>query len=465
MPPTAPIKKKATKFQYIAGATIGIIIGIIILSALFYVPPTPILTTTTTTKRTPTSTITTTTPTPDTSALDAILKLSPGGLLWSKWDEVIDAGLRDDHSTAYQITYEMEELLGKALKEYSAIAERLTPEMSHGYKIQLTLWDVAIKSQRELIEFSVLIDLSSQAYEDPILLPQLELALASYKNLIPEFRQLADTLQKIYEQDPKTSEEWGLIPSFIADIRERVTYMESNLDMLLGDYEDIKAYWKEYTPIEQKNIKASSETRDRLMALGIIPSDLASFFDRFDADGNGKISLDEGEAFFYWVEKNIKYRYDDENSERGIQEVRAGLKTPKQLGDGRPGSEYWQKPYETFIEGYGDCEDMAILETAFYNYFGVEAYVALVSVKKPGIIDHALAIVKIGDNLDEYKKYLGGLNYYKLNGKYFMMVDNAFSNKYGYISGGTIGVNVDFTLIKYYALEQIGALERAKWWA
>jgi len=96
------------------------------------------------------------------------------------------------------------------------------------------------------------------------------------------------------------------------------------LELLKEDYENIMTYYKEYTPIKQKNIKASSEIRDRLMALGIIPSDLASFFDKFDEDGNGKISLYEGEKFFSWVEKNIKYRYDDENSKEGFQRLRAG---------------------------------------------------------------------------------------------------------------------------------------------
>ncbi|MEZ0371389.1 MAG: hypothetical protein ACAI44_20010, partial [Candidatus Sericytochromatia bacterium] len=39
----------------------------------------------------------------------------------------------------------------------------------------------------------------------------------------------------------------------------------------------------------------------------------ANLFGRFDTDHDGKISLGEGENFYYWVEKNVKYRYDDEN--------------------------------------------------------------------------------------------------------------------------------------------------------
>ncbi|MCS7115389.1 MAG: hypothetical protein N0A00_08360 [Candidatus Bathyarchaeota archaeon] len=38
-----------------------------------------------------------------------------------------------------------------------------------------------------------------------------------------------------------------------------------------------------------------------------------------------------------------------------------------------------------------------------------------------------------------------------------MMVDNAYSNEYGYISGATIGVDVDFSLYDYWSLEQICA--------
>jgi hypothetical protein len=377
--------------------------------------------------------------------------------------------LLDNHefSRAYQILYEIEELLGNALKEYSAIAERLTPEMSHGYKVYLTRADLYLSVEREEVGIHALYDLiiEAQSSLDPNLLSQVELALVSYKNVISELPPLVDELERLYEQNPEASEKWGrLKPSDIAVYREWITTSESSLEQYSMYYENIKALVSKYTSLKQKNLKASSEIRDRLMALGIVPSDLASFFNQFDEDSNGEISLSEGQEFFYWVEKNVEYRYDDEDSERGIAELCAGWITRAQLGDDRPGSDYWQRPYETFQEGYGDCDDMAILETTFYNYFGVEAYMALVSVERPGIIDHALCIVKIGDNLDEYTKYLGRLNYYELNGKYFMMVDDAYSDKYGYISGGTIGVSVDFTLYEYYTLEQAGAQAHAEWW-
>jgi hypothetical protein len=458
--------KGKIKYSYIIAIIISLIIGYVIgysvkpeteIITITLSPKVKIVSTTIvipTTIYTAMPTIYTKTPTPDTSALDAIL---------NKINVTMSKLYEPGHnfSIDYRITYEMEELLGKALEEYSAIAEKLPPDMSYGYKIRLTLVDTDIKRERAYAEVGILGDILFQAYDDPKILPQLELALTSFNNLIYNHHQILDTLQRLYEQDPGTSEKWGLTPDYIADYQKFVTTSEDFLDLFRKDYENIMTYYKEYTPIKQKNIKASSEIQDRLMALGIIPSDLASFFDQFDEDGNGEISLGEGEKFFYWVEKNIKYRYDDENSKEGFQRLRAGWITQEQLGDGRPGSNYWQKPYETFKEGYGDCEDMGILETAFYNYFGIEAYVAMVSVKQHGIIDHALCIVKIGDNLDEFTKYLGRLNYYKLNGKYFMMVDNAYSDNYGYISGGTIGVDVDFTLIEYYALEQASA----KWWA
>jgi hypothetical protein len=380
-------------------------------------------------------------------------------------EDKLFGAIATNYSVIFQVTYEAEELLGKAIKEYSAIAEKLSPDESHGYKIRLMSINTWIKGERYWAESFLLGDTLGEAIADPNILPQVEIALTAVKNAISEYRQAVDDLQKIYEQDPKTAEEWGLTPNRIAEYRNFITDMEDLLDEDIKLYEDIKASWKEYLSIKEKNIKVSSEIRDRLMALGIIPSDLASFFDRFDEDGNGRISLDEGQKFYYWVEKNIKYRYDDENSKEGIARLGAGFITRGQLGDGRPGSEYWQKPYETFKERYGDCEDMAILETAFYSYFGVEAYVVTVSVKRPGIVDHALCIARIGDNLDEYRKYLGRLNYYIVNGKYFMMVDNAYSNKYGYISGGTIGVDVDFSPVEYrgrylWSLEQISA----EWW-
>lgn len=451
-PPPTSIKKGNTNFQKVAKTVGAIACAIIVIMVILIIPgPTPTPTPTPILK-----------PTPDISALYAIMDQ-----VYDKFWEENDARIeRENYTAAYQITYEIEELLEKFMEEYSAIVEKLPHDMSHGFKVWLASKRLDVWIDREFITFDLMIDLSLKAMDDPKFLSEYELALNYYENLMPKYRQSVDDLQKLYEQDPKASEEWGFINStYIDKERKWAVELEDTYNTFLEDFKQIKAYWEEiggYTPPEQKIIKSSSEIWDRLMALcrtksaeGIIPSDLASFFDKFDFNGDGKISLNEGQEFFYWVEANIKYRFDDENDKKGLEWLRAGLITQAQLGDGRSGDEYWQKPYETFIERYGDCEDMAILEAAFYNYFGVEAYVAGVDVDKPGVVNHALCIAKIGDDLDEYVNYLGKLNYYELDSKYFMFVDNAYSNAYGYISGETVGVTVHFTLYERYTLEQI----------
>ncbi|MBI2329158.1 MAG: transglutaminase domain-containing protein, partial [Chloroflexi bacterium] len=100
----------------------------------------------------------------------------------------------------------------------------------------------------------------------------------------------------------------------------------------------------------------------------LIPAELSEFFDQFDFDSNEEIDIEEASFFYYWVENNITYRYDDENKENPL--------LGSLVGDGRPGADYRQRPYETYIEGAGDCEDMATLEVAFLNYWGIAAYVA-----------------------------------------------------------------------------------------
>ncbi|MDW8023713.1 MAG: zinc-ribbon domain-containing protein [Nitrososphaerota archaeon] len=354
-PPPTPTKKKAIKLQKILGATISVIIFVMVISVIAY-KYAPTLMPTPTSK-----------PTPDTNALDAVI-----AQIEVEKDRGRDALDVKDYGTAYRITYEMERLLGNAMKEYSAIAERLALGMSYGYKIYFGYMDAEIKRIRLVADWYALEDLLSQSREDPELLPQVGFALVSYGNLIPDHRQTLDTLQRLYEQDPETAEAWGLTPSFLSGYKKWIAMMESDLDRYHNEYENVKTRYKEYASIEQKNIEASSEVRDRLMALcrttsaeGIIPFDLALFFDKFDLNGDGKMSLNEGQEFFAWVEANIKYRYDDEYDPEGFSAKVSGLITQEELGDDRPGDEYWQKPYETFKEGYGDCEDMAILEAAF----------------------------------------------------------------------------------------------------
>jgi len=156
----------------------------------------------------------------------------------------------------------------------------------------------------------------------------------------------------------------------------------------------------------------------------MVPPNLAAFFDTFDRNHDNEIDIAEAEAFFNWCEVHIQYRYDDE------QQVNPVFGIP--VGDGRPGAEYWQKPIETYNEGMGDCEDMAILNVAFYRYHNVSAY--MVTVNAGGEeVDHAICVVNIGTDIQEAKNYLGGIVCYPREDGYYMVVDVAYSNRLGQI--------------------------------
>jgi len=154
----------------------------------------------------------------------------------------------------------------------------------------------------------------------------------------------------------------------------------------------------------------------------MVPPTLAAFFDTFDQNQDDAIDISEAQTFFNWCEANVQYRYDDE------QQVNPAQGIP--VGDNRPGAEYWQKPIETYQERMGDCEDMAILNVAFYRYHGISAYVATVNAEGEQV-DHAVCVVKLGATPQEAADYLGGIVYYELADGYYMLVDSAYSNQFG----------------------------------
>ena len=125
----------------------------------------------------------------------------------------------------------------------------------------------------------------------------------------------------------------------------------------------------------------------------VITPELEELFSAFDADQDGALSWEEGMAFYEGVKQNIAYRFDDEYDSDGLERLQAGTITREQLGDGREGDEYWQRPIETYNEVFGDCDDQAILHLAFYDYWGIGAYLAVVDVDGDGVVDHAICIV------------------------------------------------------------------------
>lgn len=154
----------------------------------------------------------------------------------------------------------------------------------------------------------------------------------------------------------------------------------------------------------------------------MVPPQLASFFNTFDQNLDNRIDIGESQVFFNWCKANLQYRYDDEGTQNPAQGC--------PVGDGKSGPEYWQKPIETYNERAGDCEDMAILNAAFYRYYGISAYVATVNAEGEQV-DHAVCIVKIGMTPQEAADYLGGIVYYQLEDGCYMLVDVAYSNQFG----------------------------------
>ena len=166
----------------------------------------------------------------------------------------------------------------------------------------------------------------------------------------------------------------------------------------------------------------------------LIPRELEELFLTFDSDGDRELDWTEAGAFYYWVEEYISYRYDDEHDPEGLGRLEAGAITQAELGDGRQGDDYWQKPMETVAEGYGDCEDMAILYLAFYRYWNVESYLAIVDADGDSVIDHAICIVWFSEEaLEELVEDYGITNFYDFEGKKFVIVDSAYSDAFGFI--------------------------------
>lgn len=161
----------------------------------------------------------------------------------------------------------------------------------------------------------------------------------------------------------------------------------------------------------------------------MVPPTLAAFYDTFDQNNDNMIEIVEAESFYNWCKANIHYRYDDE------QEASPAPGIP--VGDGRPGNEYWQKPIETYNERMGDCEDMAIFSTAFFRYHGVSAYIVLVNAEGEEA-DHAICAVNIGTDIQEIRRYLGGIVYYERDDGYYLVVDVAYSNRLGHIGSNPI---------------------------
>ena len=271
-----------------------------------------------------------------------------------------------------------------------------------------------------------------------MILPEMEIFADSSRKLADDLGKLAAKLDFAIKVNPAVREwfdlrvkGWGLgletMEEYIDILEGYVQIMEN----VAGEYEiaiqDSIVYFNlVHVSVDEREIPLLVEIPPVLPE--VIPPDLAQFFEGFDADGDGKIDLGEAGDFFYWMKNNILYRWDDEYDPEAM---------PGDLvGDGRPGPEYWQTPYETWIERAGDCEDMAILNVDFYNYFEISAYVATVSTKPNGELDHAICVGLMGGSPEEFAELLGELVYYEFEDGYYMLVDPAYSEVFGYLHQG-----------------------------
>ena len=152
---------------------------------------------------------------------------------------------------------------------------------------------------------------------------------------------------------------------------------------------------------------------------------MKQYFKTFDSNYNGVLEYFEAEELFFTVELNAPYRYDDE--------YKADPHPYCIVGDGRMGSDYHQLPLETFAESAGDCEDFAILEAAFFEYWGVEAYVASVDTEGTSYSNHMLCLVNIGSS-EGWAEALGHpVHTYVIKNEEYLLVDNAYSEDFGAI--------------------------------
>ena len=334
--------------------------------------------------------------------------------------EAMDA---EDYDVAIQKAYDARSFVDTAYRYYLEGEELFTDEEKVNYKTIFEIYrceyELVIGTSKWVRTIEELDQETEEIVDDEDamrILPKMEVFVRSSRELAKDWRGYADKIDFVIKTNPDVNEYLNFITDDISDAKEMASILDETAQELDSVVLEIRTeIATEYVPFTERDIPEIVEIP--AVSSDIIPSDLARFFDGFDIDRNGDIDLGEAENFYYWVENNIVYRSDDE--------------------DGRHGPEYWQIPYETWTEGAGDCEDMAILETAFYNYFGVAAYIAGVNAEDPEYSDHAICIVAIGGTPEEFADLLGELEYYELEGWYtvvdgcYMIVDNAYSDTFG----------------------------------
>ena len=249
------------------------------------------------------------------------------------------------------------------------------------------------------------------------------------------FDRVAEEARRLLRAEPALAAELGVDGDFVAGVASAardVREAQAEVDALLEDL--VASLGETYVRPQERSLPTLAQRP--VLPPGQVSPELATFFHSFDANHDEAVDVEEGRAFFAWVEENVRYRWDDEATTRAL---------PGDLvGDGRPGPDHQQTPTQTWLERRGDCEDMNTLQVAFYNFWGVEAYQAYVNAQREDGLDHAVAIVRVGGTADEFSRILGRLTYYEfqpgnpegVTPGVYMVVDNAYSSSYGFISGG-----------------------------
>lgn len=355
----------------------------------------------------------------------------------TKFDIARDAIEKGDYAVAIQKSYDARSHIDTAYRYYREGEELFTDKEKVNYKTIFEIYrDVyaltigTAKLERASTELGQKLEKVVDERTALLVLPEMEIFARSLRESAKDWNRFADKYDFVIRTNPAVTEYLDLRPEDVGEYREIATTLDKDAQDFESSIQEFRTIFAPgYVPFREMVIPKIIEVP--AVSPEIIPPDLARFFGGFDVDRNGEIDLGEAEEFFYWVEANIIYRWDDEEAH-----IRPGFVPGSPVGDGRPGDDYWQTPYETWTERAGDCEDMAILQVIFYNHFGISAHNALVAVKVPGEVDHAIAITLMGRTPEEFADFLGGLVYYEFEDGYYMLVDNAYSDVFGYLNGG-----------------------------
>lgn len=357
--------------------------------------------------------------------------------------EAYDALVNEDYALASKKALDAKSILQNAYRYYSEGEDFFYLDQAITLKSWIELYQsestLVIKTSKILDEDLKLIrelERVDTEGEASLILPKLELISRGIKENAQDWKSYADILDFIKKSNPQfqiADEDIEFYKEYSRSVLSLGEQWDDTIDFLQTNYA------QEYVPVEDREIPRSVTTR---ISSELVSPELAKFFESFDVNQDGIIDIGEAEEFYYWVENYVQYSYDDENELNPI--------VGSFVGDERLGADYRQTPNETFEEGFGDCEDMATLEQAFYNYFGIEVYVVGVNAIDPNTIDHAATIVRISDDTDEFADFLGELVYYDIGegsadifgnpitAGVYMLVDNAYSDAFGYLSGGLV---------------------------